>query len=294
MLADLWGKVYLFHPAIVSGKVQSPFLQERVQARFSSAESRACPLDWNQALVRAIPRVESADSVEGLAAAINEELLQPLEDPLTFASVQRGQGVEESRIQGAGVGFEARRLTESVGYVRVPPPSLRGRGFLTEFQTAVEGLGGVEKLVVDLRWPAAFGRVNDPILRFFVRTALVTGPVMNRVHEGWSEDNGLGAYRQKWEVVGGTGVSPIQEADWYLAALYPGTDVARLKTIAVPTVFCSRSPALRLSWKRPGRRSRPCGSISVTVRAWPCSSTRSGWSGMTGARVSVPTLWSTR
>ena len=243
-LADLWGKVYLFHPAIVSGRVQSPFSeQEQVQARFSSAESRASPPDWNQALIRAIPRVEAAETPEDLARAINEELLQPLGDPLTFASVQGGQGVEESRIQGADVGFEARRIADSIGYVRVPPSSRRP-GFLTDFQTAVEDLGAVEKLVVDLRWPAASSqRTNDPIFRFFVRTALVTGPVMNRVHEGWSEDNGLGAYRQKWEVIGGAGLHPIQEADWYLAALCPGTDFTRLKTIATPTVFLVNRPS---------------------------------------------------
>ncbi len=220
-LADLWGKAYLFHPAVVTSDV-----------------------DWNQALIRAIPRVEAAQTPDDLARAMNEELLQPLGDPLTFASVQRGQGVEGSRGRVAEGGFEARVLTDSVGYVRVPPPSSRGPGFLIDFQTAVEELGAVEKLVVDLRWAVAPGqRMNDPILRFFVRAALVTGPVMNRVHEGWSEDNGLGAYRQKWEVIAGTGLHPIQETDWYLAALCPGTDFSQLKTITKPTVFLVNRPS---------------------------------------------------
>ena len=65
-LADLWGKVYLFHPAIVTSDV-----------------------GWNQALTRAIPRIEAAETPEELAKAINE-LLQPLGDPLTFADAQRG------------------------------------------------------------------------------------------------------------------------------------------------------------------------------------------------------------
>jgi hypothetical protein len=219
-LADLWGKVYLFHPAIVTSD-----------------------MDWNQALIRAIPRVEAAETTDDLVKAINEELLQPLEDPLTFASTGRDQEIEGSRDRVTGGEFEARRLNDSVGYVRVPPMSLRGPGFLLGFEAAVERLGAVEKLVVDLRWPAAPGRVNDPILRFFVRSALTTGPVMNRVHEGWSEDNGLGAYRQKWEVIGGAGLHPIQEPDWYLAALCPGVDFKQLKTITQPTVFLVNRPS---------------------------------------------------
>jgi len=220
-LADLWGKVYLFHPATVTSDV-----------------------DWNQALIRAIPRVEAAETPEKLAKAINEELLRLLGDPLTFATAGRGQGVEESRIPATGGESQARRITDSVGYVRVPPPSSRGPAFLTEFQAAVEGLGDFDKLVVDLRWPAAPGyRMNDPILRFFVRATLTTGPVMNRVYEGWSEDNGLGAYRQKWEVIAGSALHPIQEADWYLAALCPGTDLAQLKTITKPAVFLVNRPS---------------------------------------------------
>ncbi|MCX6841730.1 MAG: S41 family peptidase [candidate division WOR-3 bacterium] len=235
-LADLWGKVYMFHPAIVSARVQSPF---------SATESGDSPvIDWNQVLIRVIPKVEAAQTPDDLAKAINEELLQPLEDPLTFASTRRDQEIEGSRDRVAEGGFEARLLTDSIGYVRVPPPSSRGPGFLIDFQAAVDALGAVEKLVVDLRWPVAPGvRMNDPILRFFVRTALLTGPVMNRVHEGWSEDNGLGAYRQKWEVIGGAGLHPLQEADWYLAALCPGTDFTRLKTITTPTVFLVNRPS---------------------------------------------------
>ena len=234
-LADLWGKIYLFHPAIVSGRVQSPF---------SATESGDSPvIDLNQALVRAIPRVEAAETPEDLAKAVNEELLQPLEDPLTFASVRRGPGVQDSRIQGTESGFNARRLTESIGYVRVPPPSSRGPGFLNDFQAAVETLGNVEKLVVDLRWPVALGyRMIDPVLQFFVRTRLLMSPVMKRVHVGWNEDNSQSAYQQKWEVSAGARLHPIQEAEWFVTALSPGTDFTQLKTIATPTVFLVNRP----------------------------------------------------
>jgi len=233
-LADLWGKIYLFHPAIVA---PSPASSLKLQA--SSGE-----LDWSQALIRALPKVEAAQTPDDIARVLNEELLEPLGDLLTFAEARREKETERSRARAVDGEFESRRLSETVGYVRVPPPPLRGHGFLLDFQAAVNDLGAVDKLLVDLRWPAAFGlRVCDPILRFFVRATLTTGPVMNRVHAGWSEDNGLGAYRQKWEVNGGSALHPIQEADAHLAALASGIDLARLKTITKPAVFLVNRPS---------------------------------------------------
>ncbi len=247
-LADLWGKVYLFHPAIVQPSPYPSPSGRGEQGKLSPASSlkpqaSGNELDWNQALIRAIPRVETAETPDDLARAINEELLQPLNDVLTFATARRGQGIEESRGRATERGLEARRLTESVGYVRVPSPPLRGPTFLSDFQTQVEALGKVEKLVVDLRWPVALGyRFVDPVLQFFVRTRLSMSPVMKRVHAGWSEDNSQGAYQQKWDVSAGAALHPIQEAEWFVTALSPGTDFTKLKTIAVPTVFLVNRP----------------------------------------------------
>ena len=139
-LADLWGKVYLFHPAIVSPSPLRPSPNGRGE------QGEGAGLDWNQALVRAIPRVEAARTSDELAKVLNEELLQPLGDLLTFASVQRGQGVEESRGRVTEGGLEAIRLTDSIGYVRVPVPGAWMPEFPTDFQIAVE-----EPLPIDLR-----------------------------------------------------------------------------------------------------------------------------------------------
>jgi len=251
-LADLWGKVYLFHPAIVT---PSPQPSPKGRGELNDAgppsptgrgkQGEGAELDWNQALIRAIPRVEAAETPGEMVNAINEELLQPLGDPLTFACLSDSAAFATTQRALIDAGrFEARRLSESIGYVRAPVPPARGPSFLTDFQTAVESLGEVATLVVDLRWPAAIGyRMNDPILEFFTRTALLTGPVMNRVHEGWNEDNGFNAYRQKWEVIAGARLHPIQEPDWYLTALTPGTDFRQLKTIVKPTVFLVNRPS---------------------------------------------------
>jgi len=82
----------------------------------------------------------------------------------------------------------------------------------------------------------------DPVLQFFVRTRLQMSPVMKRVHVGWNEDNSLSAYEQKWEVSAGARLHPIQEAEWFVTALAPGTDFTQLKTITTPTLFLVNRP----------------------------------------------------
>jgi len=249
-LAELWGKVYLFHPAVVAPSPQpSPrgrgeqSEENRPSPGGRGREGEGAELDWHQALVRAIPRVEAAQTPEDLAAAINEELLQGLDDPLTFAEARRDRAIEGSRDRVKDGRLEAKRIADSVGYVRVPPPTARGSEFLADFQATVEGLGDVKTLIVDLRWPVALGyRVIDPVLQFFVRGRLQMSPVMRRVHLGWNEDNSHSAYQQKWEVSAGTGLRPIQQAEWFVAALSPGTDFSKLKPIDTPTVLLVNRP----------------------------------------------------
>ncbi len=233
-LADLWGKVYLFHPAIVT---PSPASSLKPQA--SNNE-----LDWNQALIRAIPRVEGAETPEEMARAINEELLALLDDPLTYAYVRRGEGGErrEERIGG----LDARQLPDSIGYLRIPYSEVGlSRGFLSDFQAAVEALAGAETLVVDLRWFGAGGVPSDVavMLRFFVRAGLLTGPVQKRVHQGWNEDNGPNAYKQEWRVIAGTWLTPIQQVDWLWARSLYGVDFRQSQTIDKPTVFLVNRPS---------------------------------------------------
>jgi C-terminal processing protease CtpA/Prc len=236
-LADLWGKVYLFHPAIVT-----PSPHPSPSGRGKRGEG--AELDWNQALIRTIPRVEAAESPEELANAINEELLAQLDDPLTYAYVRReeGGGRREERTSG----LEARQLPDSIGYLRIPS-SEEGlsRPFLGDFQAAVEALATAETLVVDMRWFGAGGVPSDVavMLRFFVRAGLLTGPVQRRVHQGWNEDNGPNAYKQEWRVIAGTWLTPIQQVDWLWARSLYGVDFRQSQTITKPTVFLVNRPS---------------------------------------------------
>ncbi|RRR68688.1 MAG: hypothetical protein EI684_17265 [Candidatus Viridilinea halotolerans] len=65
ILADVWGQIYLFHPALV----------------------RHPPLHWDEVLLRAIPAVERARSLSDLVAVLNSLLFQPLRDPSSSATL---------------------------------------------------------------------------------------------------------------------------------------------------------------------------------------------------------------
>lgn len=65
ILADVWGQIYLFHPALV----------------------RHPPLRWDEVLLRAIPAVERARSLPDLVAVLNSLLFQPLRDPSSYATL---------------------------------------------------------------------------------------------------------------------------------------------------------------------------------------------------------------
>ncbi len=255
-LADLWGKVYLFHPAIVTPSPRpSPIgrgelsEENRPSPSGRGNQGEGAELDWNQALIRAIPRVEAAESPEELARAINEELLAPLGDPLTYAHVKEAASLKP---QATSRKLDARQLPGSVGYVRIPS-SEEGlsRSFLSDFQAAAEALATAETLVVDMRWYGAGGVPSDVavMLRFFVRAGLLTGPVQKRVHQGWNEDNGPNAYKQEWRVIAGTWLVPIQQVDWLWARSLYGVDFRQSRTIARPTVFLVNRPSAVATYK---------------------------------------------
>ena len=69
MLADIWGKVYLFHPRVVTSQV-----------------------DWARVLVEAIPRVEKAANTDELVAVQIVYELHP--DKLVVEVADDGEGFE--------------------------------------------------------------------------------------------------------------------------------------------------------------------------------------------------------
>ena len=95
ILADLWGKIYLFHPEVVRGA-----------------------LDCEQLLLDILPEVEAANTAVELAATLNR-LLRALEDSLTFVTASgSNEGSVSEPFSGAkSAGVVSQLLTSSVGYV---------------------------------------------------------------------------------------------------------------------------------------------------------------------------------
>lgn len=88
-LADLWGKLYLFHPYVV--------VRDR---------------DWQKVLLDVIPHVEAARSADDFLAALNTHLFAPLGDPLAFVQRTPVAAATEKR-RGTGA---VRRLSSTVSY----------------------------------------------------------------------------------------------------------------------------------------------------------------------------------
>lgn len=66
ILADAWGKLFLFHPSVVTQ-----------------------PIDWGGVLERAIPAMERASGSDAIVESLNRDLIANLGDPLTFAFGKR-------------------------------------------------------------------------------------------------------------------------------------------------------------------------------------------------------------
>lgn len=179
MLADLWGKIYLFHPRIVTTRV-----------------------DWAGVLLETIPKVERAADTDELIAVLNQSLFRPLDDPLT-----RAQRHAASR-RDAGRPITARKLSPTVAYIDATDPSGYGSEPTARAAQLMREAGPVDLVVVDLRF-AAPALANVDWLRLFLRSAETTGGRVARVHDGWREDNTLYLYRQKWMVDPGVTLQPL-------------------------------------------------------------------------------------
>src|SRR5438034_366342 len=94
MVADLGGKLYLFHPRIVTTHV-----------------------DWPRVLVETIPKVEKAANTDELVAVLNESLFKPLDTPFTRAQKRVAAVPDPARRELA-----ARKLSATVGYIDATDP----------------------------------------------------------------------------------------------------------------------------------------------------------------------------
>lgn len=214
-LADLWGKIWLFHPALVSSDI-----------------------DWDQALLDSIPLIEDANTTDELIRILNESLLSRLDDPTVFAQ----RTVESSARERPPL--SGRILQPGVGYLDARNPDQQARrGFADRVRSAVQGLGELQLLVIDLRLgfrpeelgERAYGLVSASWLGLFAEQPLAVGQYARRRHVGWNQFNSpRSIYRQGWEVGGA-----------WTERGYSGKPLLQLggEPITTPTVFLINNSA---------------------------------------------------
>jgi C-terminal processing protease CtpA/Prc len=207
VVADLWSKVYLYHPRIAAGQV-----------------------DFNEVLLKAIPKIEQAPSDAEFVRIINEHVLGPLGDNQTTAQLAIPASCGPSA-SGPPPAIQTRRLSPKVGLVKIPDPRVeadRVNPFLDPFQSAVNSFGHIEQLIVDLRYEVD-AEVDDWTtywLGLFVDKPLEQAHYLQREHGGLNEYNSANnAYRQRWRIDGG---DALPRAFW--------NSVIRPQ-IVVPTLF---------------------------------------------------------
>ncbi|QTA85228.1 S41 family peptidase [Desulfonema magnum] len=193
MLADIWGKVYLFHPAIVCRNIGA---------------------DWNRVLLKMIPKIENtADSAQAVSA-LNDGLFRWLDDPLTFARQKPSPDLSAEDCKPESSEFSiSDKITSILG---IGPDSIRSKSFLNQLSQVSETLRNAKRLIVDLRWRSPYDKnLPHTFLRFFADSPCRGIPEIRRVHHGWNEDGEPYIYRQTWEVSHGIRVNPFSEPEHF-------------------------------------------------------------------------------
>lgn len=204
ILADVWGRLYLFHPRVASEGI-----------------------DWGRSLREAIPKVEQANNTEELIAALNNSLFPILDSPFTVAqpsSVGLAKSAGKLRLyvtSGALVSasvdetaparplLSVRKIGETITLLDAGEPAGYVLGdFGERVRTAVRAVGTGDTLVVDmrLREPAPG---NFDWLRLFMSKPEMSGGSVERTHRSWCETAYCGAYSQYWTLRPGRRYEPL-------------------------------------------------------------------------------------
>lgn len=189
-LAHVWSDLYFYHPSVT------------------------VPDDrWEDLLLRAIPAVEAAGTPAAYAAALDDAVLQHLDDPRTRAVVLAdppAEPVADARMPSA------RLLADGTGYLDPGNGDVSSCPDLpSRLSSALETVRYAPGLVLDLRtslpphavtapqlWPTAFGFFLDAPLRLPGR--------VERVHHGWNEGE-ASLYQSGWKRDAGGTLTPVTE-----------------------------------------------------------------------------------
>ncbi|RPH49098.1 MAG: hypothetical protein EHM91_03480 [Planctomycetota bacterium] len=178
MLCDLWGEICLFHPAIADAKV---------------------PVDLNRIFADSLAALETTTSASRCVGILNDVLLAPLGDPLSFARVLPGTASDAHHSVSAIV---CRQLPGSptAHYISLGPPAFARHTFLADLRRALDSAANAALLLVDLRWGCAVEcKVPTTFLGFWASEQCRTPVHVTRVHRGWHELTSEYVYSHRWE-----------------------------------------------------------------------------------------------
>ncbi len=196
-LADLWGKLYLFHPNIIRADK---------------------PVDWHTALEKVILPAEQPQTSGSLLVALNQTLLKSLHDPEACAfKVPDSSQVEawwkryNESLSDSNEFFKRRiiprtTITPGITYLNAAHATLRGNPTDTlaarYLYNALQPQNTNDTLIIDLR-------VQDERYDIFAQLFVLRcfspqfslGSSANRMHKSWNEDiKSMQWQGQRWQV----------------------------------------------------------------------------------------------
>ncbi len=192
-IADIWGKLLLFHPRMTEKEFPRHDLFFRILAE---TKEELSSLQWLENL--------------------NKYLLAPFEDPFTFAQASLPTNEKIKKVP-----LEATQLNEKTGYIAVHPYHGKKSSFLTDFAHCLTQLEKITELIIDLRWdsPLVPPPVLSSLFSFFTRDELYLN-ISYRSHYGWSEDSKDSIYRQRWESHCQLQIPPLDSLHYKLKRSY--------------------------------------------------------------------------
>lgn len=196
-LADLWGKLYLFHPNIIRADK---------------------PIDWHAAVEKVIPAVESARIPDEFVSMLNTHFFKILNAPDAFAfklpdSITSEEWWKKYNFSLLDSGEFVRRrilphtnLTPTMVYIDAAHATLRGNPVDTlaarYLYDALQTKKNNDTLIIDLRIQDERYDIYAQLFTLRCFTPMFTlGSSISRAHQGWNENMKSMTWQgQKWIV----------------------------------------------------------------------------------------------
>lgn len=212
ILADVWGKAFLFHPHLVRSDK---------------------PLDWSAVLEEAIPVIERSTTTKEFTEALNTTIFNRLSDVSTFAvTVSKTSKTKDTCTHNTELP-QLLHIAPHILYLNFSCYAYRDTAQIIPLYNLINTIEKNDTLVIDLRPSADFDtRAFDFILKTVQPLAFrftQQASVAYQQYKGWN-NFGPSVYQQQWVV---TGVAAkLSYSDWSAANQFnPTQELQRRKAL---------------------------------------------------------------